>query len=619
MSDGPERIADRMIGIEQIGGVVFSVSGERLFFSAIGPSNDRGVARSRIGLCHWGSGHWRWLTDGTAWDFQPLPSPEGERLLFFRRRAQGLSLAILPLDGGEPTLFDLGKRNVTGAAWHPEGRRVALTMRTVTESPELSALPRVRTSRQSDSAGHVAMFDSEHGILETIHEEGREISAPAWSASGEQLLFIRRSEGKGEPPLFDLLSIDFTDAPRVLLSAASIGSPRPSPVDSTVALRRGPTDGSSNEIVIVDLEGGPVRTVGGELDRPLSDPSWFDEGRRILVSVEDRGNSRLAWIDVSNGGARPLDSPVGASEFPVTDGSFRGACISNESASPPEIWGVDLASGSRRPLTSIQPSAPEGGWGVAEPFELETEDGTACTGWIVVPPVRKGPVGAMLRIGGGLHPMAGPVFSTDAQVLAARGIASLSFNVRGCGGCGAAMADASSIDRFGIPMRDSLRGIDTAVEEFPFLDAARFGLLGVSAGASLAAWIVGHTDRFRTAILDRGTYDLLSYALLSDSPWTVTRTFAANPVDSAPVLWSQSPLRIASRISIPLLLFHGAEDRRSPASQSESFYSALVNGSSELVIYPGAGHDFDDSPRASVRADRIRRIAVWSGKWLDSP
>ena len=50
-----------------------------------------------------------------------------------------------------------------------------------------------------------------------------------------------------------------------------------------------------------------------------------------------------------------------------------------------------------------------------------------------------------------------------------------------------------------------------------------------------------------------------------------------------------SPLRAAASIKVPVLLVHGADDRRPPPSHSERVLAALGRNG-EMVVVPGAGH-----------------------------
>jgi pimeloyl-ACP methyl ester carboxylesterase len=51
-----------------------------------------------------------------------------------------------------------------------------------------------------------------------------------------------------------------------------------------------------------------------------------------------------------------------------------------------------------------------------------------------------------------------------------------------------------------------------------------------------------------------------------------------------------SPVALAPRIRVPVLLLHGAHDRETPPSHSARVLASL-GGPHELVVLPGVGHD----------------------------
>ena len=51
-----------------------------------------------------------------------------------------------------------------------------------------------------------------------------------------------------------------------------------------------------------------------------------------------------------------------------------------------------------------------------------------------------------------------------------------------------------------------------------------------------------------------------------------------------------SPVRAASRIRVPVLVIHGADDRETPAEHSKRVYPALA-GPKTLRIVEGGGHN----------------------------
>jgi dipeptidyl aminopeptidase/acylaminoacyl peptidase len=179
------------------------------------------------------------------------------------------------------------------------------------------------------------------------------------------------------------------------------------------------------------------------------------------------------------------------------------------------------------------------------------------------------------------------------------------------------------------------------------IDGSQRVLAGRSYGASLVAWLLGHTDRFRAAVAQGGVYDLRAFfgesaagAALADQfggrPW------AAAPPDSLPqagppplltaglppparalaprtALRRSAALTSAHRIETPLLLLHGRADAQAVPVQSRRLYRELkARGQpAEYVQYPGVGHAFSGaSPRQQV--DRLLRLYEFFARYVDA-
>jgi dipeptidyl aminopeptidase/acylaminoacyl peptidase len=68
-------------------------------------------------------------------------------------------------------------------------------------------------------------------------------------------------------------------------------------------------------------------------------------------------------------------------------------------------------------------------------------------------------------------------------------------------------------------------------------------------------------------------------------------------------------------VKTPTLITVGEQDIETPAAQSLEFWHALVTFGvpTQLVIYPGEGHDFHS---AAHRADLTRRTLDWFERYL---
>src|SRR5919206_418538 len=110
--------------------------------------------------------------------------------------------------------------------------------------------------------------------------------------------------------------------------------------------------------------------------------------------------------------------------------------------------------------------------------------------------------------------------------------------------------------RAGEPMdaASCLAAVD-AVERLAWVDRERIGVTGGSYGGYMTTWLVGHTNRFRAAVSQRGLYNWTSFYGTSDiGPW-FGEYVLGGPVYERPGLYAQrSPLTYAKSMRTPLLL-----------------------------------------------------------------
>jgi dipeptidyl aminopeptidase/acylaminoacyl peptidase len=178
------------------------------------------------------------------------------------------------------------------------------------------------------------------------------------------------------------------------------------------------------------------------------------------------------------------------------------------------------------------------------------------------------------------------------------------------------------------------------------VDDTQLVLAGRSYGASLATWLMGHTDRFRAGVAQGGIYDLETFfgesplgSMLPDQfggpPWSETPpatppATAASPFLSAGLLpprdtarspraalRESAPLASAHQIDRPLLLLHGTQDHTVPPSQAQALYRRLkvLDRPVELVRYPGVGHGFSGAS-PTQRVDRLLRLHEFFARYV---
>ncbi|MDQ7792931.1 MAG: S9 family peptidase [bacterium] len=214
----------------------------------------------------------------------------------------------------------------------------------------------------------------------------------------------------------------------------------------------------------------------------------------------------------------------------------------------------------------------------------------------------------------------GQAFFHEYQVLAAHGYSVLYCNHVGAQGYGQLYAMAQAGNWGGPDVDEMLRGVEAAVD-FPYVDGARVGTIGLSAGGFYSNWLASRTDRFLAVVTEGsisnwtsmfGTSDLGSTHTLANvggTPWEKPREY-----------WIKSPLAHVEKVRARVLIIHAEEDYRCPLDQAEQWFQALryLGRAVEFVLFRGESHDFSRTGRPVHRIERLRRILDWFDRHLRS-
>ena len=103
------------------------------------------------------------------------------------------------------------------------------------------------------------------------------------------------------------------------------------------------------------------------------------------------------------------------------------------------------------------------------------------------------------------------------------------------------------------------------VSERPYVDSSRLGIHGYSYGGFMTSWTIGHTQRFKAAVVGAPCIDLFSMYGTSDIGVSFGEVqWGGSLVDAAPDLIKHSPITYAGNVTAPVLLLHGEADNRCP-------------------------------------------------------
>jgi acylaminoacyl-peptidase len=600
-----------------------------------------------------------WLVSSDGRDHRPLVSrassprwsPDGTRLLFVAAGEGGAQLFVRWLDTGATAQVTRVQHRPTHMAWAPDGRSIAFVMPVPEEAPPLAkplekpagaewaAPPKVieKLIYRADGEGYLPDTRQQVFVVSALGGTPRQLTTGAfdhegplaWTPKGQHLLVSanRHPDGEYDPANSEVHEIRVADATLGTLTKRKgpDHSPAVSPDGRQVAYlgfddqRHGY---ENTRLQVMDRDGGGTRVVSAALDRSVARPKWAASGREIVVQYEDEGRVKLATLSL-DGRLRVLADDVGGTAIgrPYSSGEFsvsKAGFVAYTAAGPDRLADVAIVSlrgGAPKRLTDLSGDLlASRTLGRLEEFWVpSSHDGQRIQAWIITPPgfdpAKKYPL--ILEIHGGPFAAYGPTFAAEQQLYAAAGYVVLYVNPRGSTGYGKAFGNAIHHAYPGYDYDDLMSAVDAVIAR-GYVDPARLFVTGGSGGGVLTAWIVGKTDRFRAAVVQKPVINWTSFALTADRytffwqywfpglPWEVPEEYAR-----------RSPLSLVGNVKTPTMVLTGEEDYRTPMSESEQYYQALKlrRVPSALVRVPGAGHGLDKRP--SQLASKVAHVLAW--------
>jgi dipeptidyl aminopeptidase/acylaminoacyl peptidase len=255
-----------------------------------------------------------------------------------------------------------------------------------------------------------------------------------------------------------------------------------------------------------------------------------------------------------------------------------------------------------------------------EHFAVDRGDGVTVDAWIMRPagmePGKRYP--AVLEIHGGPKTASSHIFFHEYQLLASRGYAVIFSNPRGSDGKGDEFGDLRG--RYGtIDYEDLMAVVDEALARYEFIDPERLGVTGGSYGGYMTNWIIGHTDRFNTAVSQRSISSWVSFGYTTDIGYFfLPDQIGATPWEDVDKVWWHSPLRYADQVKTPTLFIHSAQDYRCWLPEGLQMFSALrYHGvESRLVVFEGENHELSRGGKPKHRVRRLNEILDWFDRYL---
>lgn len=616
-------------------------------------------ARTSVWLVDVDTGAQSPLLAGASSYQSPRWSPDGTRLAYVAVGDGGHAQLMVRWmqTGTDARIADLVEAP-SSIAWSPDGHAIAFELFKAIEKPKLGEAPQkpegakwadplelvTDVDYRSDEEGylkpgysHLYVVSSDGGAPRELTSGPYDESGPiAWTRDGNALIVSgNRHDGwRLDPQASALYEVRVNEHAITELTdrAGPHVGPRVSPDGRKIAYlgfedrRRGYENA---KLTVMDIDGKNRKSLTDALDRSVDDARWDANGRSIVIQYTDHGVTKIARVSLdgrievlaSGLSGAGLDRPYTGGEFTVSDSGI--VAYTSGTAQEPADVSVFRAGHVRR-LTHLNADLlKEKRIADARPLPvISAFDQRPIDAWLVMPPNaehgKRYPL--ILEIHGGPYASYGPVFSTDDQLYAAAGYAVVYANPRGSTSYGEQFANLISHDYPSHDYDDLMSVVDAAIGTGQ-IDADQLYVTGGSGGGVLTAWIVGRTNRFRAAAVQKPVINWAAWMLTTDMyPYAAKYWFEKPPWEDPDSYWKHSPLSLVGAVTTPTLLVVGDRDYRTPPSDAEQYYQALqLRGvPTALLKVPGASHESIAS-RPSQSAAKASAIIAWFERYKSTP
>jgi dipeptidyl aminopeptidase/acylaminoacyl peptidase len=532
---------------------------------------------------------------------------------------------LMPMEGGEPRRLTMLKNGVTAFTWSPDGKRLVAVSRTgPAERPTdtrhyLSSYYKFNGRSWFDTMRtHLWVVDLDTLAARQITSgDQRNDLDPQWSPDGKRIAFAAERTDTEPGDVNDILVVPAEGGEPRSVTDQHEGSrnPRWSPDGSWIAFLASSRTDEAPIVCVVDSSGGTAKRLVRKVEYAPTSLSVSADGNALLFISGWKGEQHLYTMDTQMGNVTPVTSgPRYISG--VAFGRGKTVYAANDATHLDELYvgerrlthtndalldSLDLVEIERIPYKSVD------GWNI-DGFLMKP------VGW---QPGRKYPM--VLSIHGGPAGQYGIGWYHEHQVYASRGWAVFFANPRGSTGYGTEFQRGVKMEWGGKAYDDLMRGVDTALARYPWIDGERLGVTGGSYGGFMTNWIVSHTNRFKAAVTLRSISNFISDDGTRDGAYGHQRDFGGDIFENYDFYWKSSPLAYAKNVKTPTLILHSDDDQRVPLEQGEQWFRALqhFHVPSEFVIFPRENHDLTRNGEPKHLVESLKWQVYWFDRYLN--
>ena len=355
---------------------------------------------------------------------------------------------------------------------------------------------------------------------------------------------------------------------------------------------------------------GGERSVLHAAEAEFGGPAWIFGARsfaflgdgRIVCGYDSQGLTSFGLIDPEDGRLEHLEFGLDSWGSNVCAEGSQVVLIAGSSTIPSRVLRIDVSSGSQEVLrTSAELPVSAEYFSVPRAIEFSTEGGLTAHAFVYSPtnPDFEAPEGerppVIVMSHGGPTGHANAIFSIEMQFWTSRGFAVVDVNYGGSTGYGRAYRERLNGEWGVVDLQDCVNAARYLVSRGE-ADPDRLLITGGSAGGYTTICALTFTDVFAAGTTYFGIADLEQFGGGETHKFELQyeHTLVGPYPERADVYRARSPIHFVDRISTPMLVLQGTEDKVVPPSQAELIVGALHERGipHAYLLYEGEGHGF---------------------------
>ena len=353
-----------------------------------------------------------------------------------------------------------------------------------------------------------------------------------------------------------------------------------------------------------------------EKEAEFAAPQWvfrmstyaFESERRIICTYCDRGDWQLASLETTARKLEPIDVPY----TEITSLRTAPGCVVFGGGSPTESMStvcVDLETRETSVLRRSSSVEVDGGYlAIPRQVEFPTEHGLTAHAFFYPPtncdyeaPANERPPLIVISHGGPTSATT-TTLKLSIQYWTSRGFGVLDVNYGGSTGYGRAYRERLNGQWGVVDVDDCANGARYLVERGE-ADGNRLIIRGGSAGGYTTLAALTFRDVFKAGASYYGISDL---ELLEQDCHKFESRYNDSLVGPYPerkdLYWERSPIHFTDRLSCPIILFQGLDDKVVPPNQAEMMYAAALKKGLPVAYVP-----FEGEQHGFRKAENIKR------------